>query len=134
MHWRTAPWDNMRGHLRTQLKGWDARSFTNVNGAIESFYNVVDGAVEKYIKDTTKGEAARNTGTNARTSRATAKGNTPDYKQTRPWTKKTTGPEKLIKKRRERTTKATKNGMELQQWMQTVGEENTELRRPKGIG
>ena len=48
--------------------------------------------------------------------------------------KKTTGPEKLIKKRRERTTKATKNGMELQKWMQTVGEENTELRRPKGIG
>ena len=91
-------------------------------------------AVEKYRKDTTKGEAARNTGTNARTSRATAKGNTPDYKQTRPWTKKTTGPEKLIKKRRERTTKATKNGMELQKWMQTVGEENTELRRPKGIG
>ena len=79
-------------------------------------------------------ETARNTATTPRTRRATDKGNAPDYKQTRSWTRKSTGPEELIKKRRERTTTATKNGMELQKWMQTVGEKNTELRRPKGIG
>ena len=50
MHWRSAPWDNMRGHLRTQLKGWDARGFTNINGAIDNFYNIVDDTVGKYIK------------------------------------------------------------------------------------
>ena len=91
-------------------------------------------AVEICRKDKMKEETARSTATNTRTSRATDKGKTPDYRQKRSWTKKPTGPEKLIKKRRERTTTATKNGMELQKWMQTVGEKNTELRRPKGIG
>ena len=105
------------------------RARTNWNNLREN----LAGVIEK-MKNITETEA-KNTPANARNSRATDKGKKPDYKQKRSYIKKTTRAEKLYHpKRRECTTQAAKNGMELQKWMQTVGEGNTELRKPKGIG
>ena len=55
--------------------------------------------------------------------------------QTRTYMKKTTAIDKLMgQKRRESTKQATQVGMELQRWIKTIGEDNKELRKPKGIG
>ena len=100
---------------------------------ILTFRENLAGVIEK-MKNITETEA-KNTPANAKNSRATDKGKKPDYKQKRSYIKKTTRAEKLYHpKRRECTTQAAKNGMELQKWMQTVGEGNTELRKPEGIG
>ena len=53
-YWRDrAPWDNnvMRGHLRSQFRGWDARQHggvVTVDGAIDSYYKIIDATVDKY--------------------------------------------------------------------------------------
>jgi hypothetical protein len=82
-----------------------------------------------------EGTEAKTTSAKARNSRATDREEKPDYMQTRKYIKKTTAIEKPMgQKRRESTKQATQVGMELQRWMKTVGEQNMELWKPKGIG
>ena len=50
VHWRTAPWDNMRGHLDTQFKERDARVVGGVDDAVSDYYRIIDGTVEKYVQ------------------------------------------------------------------------------------
>ena len=40
----------MRGHLRSQFNDWDAREHGGVDGAIDSYYNMIGVTINKYVR------------------------------------------------------------------------------------
>ena len=49
-HLSSAPWNHMCADIKRQFEGWDAHTYISVDGAVVSFYGVVDAIIKKDVK------------------------------------------------------------------------------------
>ena len=49
-HWKTAPWDRIRGGIRADLRSWKAGDFKTVDGATDDSYGRILTIVDKFVK------------------------------------------------------------------------------------
>jgi hypothetical protein len=48
--WKSAPWSHIKGYLKRELQGWDARAFESVDAAERSLNEIQLAAIKKYVK------------------------------------------------------------------------------------
>jgi hypothetical protein len=56
-HWKSAPWDRIRGALKIKLGSWKASVFDTLNDAMDDLYEIIQGVIDKYVKTSIPGSA-----------------------------------------------------------------------------
>ena len=56
-HWKSAPWDRIRGALRLNLGGWRASVFGTLDDAMGDLYRIIQSVIDKYVKTSIPGSA-----------------------------------------------------------------------------
>jgi len=50
LHYSSAPWNHINGHLKKTLAGWNPRSLGTVDAALDDMYDKVGAAIKRYIR------------------------------------------------------------------------------------